>query len=203
MNNSIYDIPIKSIDGEEHILSNLKGQVTLLFPFASKAGYKPKCSRIFSYARTTRKLWELQKLHDMFDGFSVVGIPTNQFWDMEPLENEEIHKFVKENYPFVTFPITEKVVINGDNEHPVCSQMKGYEKRLVDDTKAGTSLTAAQGQNLAGGAVQKIHSYYEKFIANKEGRQLYRFRFSVNPLAETVETSEMDLTIIEAVRSLL
>ena len=203
MNQSIYDIPIKSIDGDENILSDLKGKVTLFFPFGSKAGYEPKCSRIWSYARTSKNLWELQKLHEMFEDFSVVGVPTNQFWNMEPLDNSEISKFIKEVYPFVTFPITEKVEINGDGEHPICSHMKGYAKRLVDDTKAGTSLSAAQGQNLAGGAVQKIHAYYEKFIVGKDGRQMYRFRFSVKPLSETVETSEMDLTIIQAVQSLL
>jgi glutathione peroxidase len=203
VNQSIYDIPINSIDGDENILAELKGKVTLFFPFASKAGYEPKCSRIWSYARTARNLWELQKLHEMFDGFNVVGIPSNQFWNMEPLENEQISKFIKEQYPFVTFPITEKVVLNGDDEHDVCSHLKGYVKRLVDDTKADSSLAAAQGQNLAGGSVHKIPAYYEKFIVNGDGRQMYRFRFSIRPLADVVETSDMDQTIIQAVQSLL
>lgn len=203
MNNSIYDIPICSINGDENILSNLKGKVTLFVPFASKAGYEPKCSRIWSYARTARNLWELQKLHEMFDDFNVVGIPSNQFWNMEPLENEQISKFIKEQYPFVTFPITEKVVLNGDDEHEVCSHLKGYVKRLVDDTKADSGLAAAQGQNLAGGSVHKIPAYYEKFIVNGHGRQMYRFRFSVKTLADVVETSDMDQTIIQAVQSLL
>lgn len=203
MNQSIYDIPINSIDGKENILAELKGKVTLFFPFASKAGYEPKCSRIWSYARTARNLWELQKLHEMFDGFNVVGIPTNQFWNMEPLGNKEISKFIKDVYPFVTFPITEKIVINGDDEHPVASHLKGYVKRLVDDTKAGGGLNATHGQNLAGGAMHKIPANYEKFIVNKEGRQMHRFRFSVRPLSEVLEASDMDVTVIQAVQSLL
>jgi glutathione peroxidase len=203
MNQSIYDIPIRSIDGEDDMLSNLKGKVTLFVPFASKAGYEPKCSRIWSYARTSKKLWELQKLHEMFGGFSVVGIPTNQFWGMEPLGNEDISKFIKEVYPFVTFPITEKIVVNGEDEHEVASHLKGYVKRLVDDTKAASSLAAAQGQNLAGGSMHKIPALYEKFIVNKDGRQMYRFRFSVQPLSEVIEASDMDQTIIQAVQSLL
>ena len=203
MNQSIYDIPINSIDGDDNILAELKGKVTLFFPFASKAGYEPKCSRVWSYARTARNLWELQKLHEMFDGFNVVGIPTNQFWNMEPLGNQEISKFIKDVYPFVTFPITEKIVVNGDDEHPVASHLKGYVKRLVDDTKASGSLSAAQGQNLAGGSMHKIPALYEKFIVNKDGRQMYRFRFSVRPLSEVVEASDMDQTIIQAVQSLL
>ena len=203
MNQSIYDIPINSIDGDENILAELKGTVTLFFPFASKAGYEPKCSRVWSYARTARNLWELQKLHEMFDGFNVVGIPTNQFWNMEPLGNQEISKFIKDVYPFVTFPITEKIVINGDDEHPVASHLKGYVKRLVDDTKAGGSLNATQGQNLAGGSMHKIPANYEKFIVNKEGRQMNRFRFSVRPLSEVLEASDMDMTVIQAVESLL
>jgi glutathione peroxidase len=203
VNQSIYDIPINSIDGDENILAELKGKVTLFFPFASKAGYEPKCSRIWSYARTARNLWELQKLHEMFDGFNVVGIPTNQFWNMEPLGNQEISKFIKDVYPFVTFPITEKIVINGDDEHPVASHLKGYVKRLVDDTKAGGGLNATQGQNLAGGAMHKIPANYEKFIVNKDGRQMHRFRFSVRPLSEVLEASDMNMTVIQAVQSLL
>lgn len=203
MNQSIYDIPINSIDGDENILAELKGKVTLFFPFASKAGYEPKCSRIWSYARTARNLWELQKLHEMFDGFNVVGIPTNQFWNMEPLGNQEISKFIKDVYPFVTFPITEKIVINGDDEHPVASHLKGNVKRLVDDTKADGSANATQGQNLAGGSMHKIPANYEKFIVNKEGRQMNRFRFSVRPLSEVLEASDMDMTVIQAVQSLL
>lgn len=203
MNQSIYDIPINSIDGKENILAELKGKVTLFFPFASKAGYEPKCSRIWSYARTARNLWEMQKLHEMFDDFNVVGIPTNQFWNMEPLSNQEISEFIKDVYPFVTFPITEKIVINGDDEHAVASHLKGYVKRLVDDTKANGGLNAIQGQNLAGGAIHKIPANYEKFIVNKDGRQMYRFRFSVRPLSEVLETSDMDQTVIQAVQSLL
>lgn len=203
MNQSIYDIPINSIDGKENILAELKGKVTLFFPFASKAGYEPKCSRVWSYARTARNLWEMQKLHEMFDDFNVVGIPTNQFWNMEPLSNQEISKFIKDVYPFVTFPITEKIVINGDDEHAIASHLKGYVKRLVDDTKANGGLNAIQGQNLAGGAMHKIPANYEKFIVNKDGRQMYRFRFSVRPLSEVLETSDMDQTVIQAVQSLL
>jgi len=200
---SIYTIPINSIDGDKDILSGFNGMVTLFFPFASKAGYEPKCSRVWSYARTSRKLWEMQKLHEMFENFSVIGVPTNQFWNMEPLENEQISKFIKETYPFVKFPITEKVVINGNDEHAICSHMKGYTKRLVDDTKAGNSFAASQGQNLAGGAVHKIPAYYEKFVVSKEGRQVYRFGFATRPLADRVETTDMDMTIIQAVQSLL
>jgi len=98
---SVYSIKINSIDGTGDLLSSVKGNVCLFVNIASKAGYQPKCSKLWSHARTTRQLWELQKLHEMFDGFSVVGFPCNQFGGMEPLGNIEINDFIKKFYPFV------------------------------------------------------------------------------------------------------
>ena len=111
MSDSIFNIEINALNGEPGILKKLEGNVVLITNIASKAGYEPRCSKAWSYARTARQLWELQQLHDMFSkrGFSVLGVPCNQFHKMEPLGNEEIEQFIKKAYPFVTFPITEKI----------------------------------------------------------------------------------------------
>lgn len=174
---SIYSIKIKSINGEEDLLSTLNGKVCLFVNIASKAGYKPKCSKLWTHARTTKRLWELQKLHEMFDGFSVVGFPCNQFNEMEPSTNEEISKFIKLAYPFVTFPISEKIDVNGENEHPIFTFLKGPEIRKEDDYPADSMPDALAGQNKAGQPLFRIPNNYEKFLISKSGKFTCRFNW--------------------------
>ena len=104
---SIYDIEATSIEGQKNYLSTFKGKLTLIVNVSTKAGgYEPKCTKIWCYSRTSRQLWQLQQVHDVFKdrGFSVLAFPNNQFAQMEPGTKEEIIPFVKEHYPFVSFP---------------------------------------------------------------------------------------------------
>lgn len=197
---SVYDIGIKSIDGQEDMLSSLKGKVCLFVNIATKAGYEPKCSKLWSYARTSEKMWELQQVHEMFDNFSVVGFPCNQFYGMEPLGNEEIHKFIKDNYPFVTFPISEKIEVNGTDEHQVFTFIKGNARRRHNDTMADMSMNAQIGQSLANETVNRVPSNYEKFVIGKNGKLLMRFRFSSSPLADESETLDSHDTIKSSIK---
>jgi hypothetical protein len=75
---------------------------------------------------------------------------------MDPGTNKEIADFIKINYPFVTFPIFEKVEVNGKNEHEIFSFLKGYEKRAYSDFAADGSEEAKKGQNLAGQAKAEL-----------------------------------------------
>jgi glutathione peroxidase len=136
----------------------------------------------------------------MFENFSVVGFPCNQFHGMEPLGNEEIHKFIKDNYPFVTFPISEKIEVNGDNEHQVFTFVKGNTKRRHNDTMADMSHSAQMGQSLANETINRVPSNYEKFIIGKNGRTLMRFRFSSSPLADESETLDSHDTIKSSIK---
>jgi glutathione peroxidase len=201
---SVYDIKIKSIDGEEDILDRLKGKVCLFTNIVSKAGYEPKCSKLWSHARTMRQFWELQQLHDLFgDDFSVVGLPCNQFYGMEPLDNEQISQFIKDTYPFVTFPITEKIDVNGPDEHPVYTYLKGPHTRRADDNRADNSDAAIAGQNLANQAISRIPSNFEKIIVSREGLHVMRFRFTNWPMADESLINESDLTIKDSIKMLL
>ena len=76
----LYDIEASSIEGVKNYLSTFNGKVTLVVNISSKAGYTPHCSNLWSYARTCRQLWQLQKVHDEFKdrGFSVLAFPNNQ-----------------------------------------------------------------------------------------------------------------------------
>jgi glutathione peroxidase len=205
MSSSIFNIEINSINGEPDVLGKLRGNVVLITNIASKAGYEPVCSKVWSYARTARQLWELQQLHEMFAdrGFSVLGVPCNQFHRMEPLGNQEINDFIKSAYPFVTFPIAEKVEVNGENEHPLFSALKGSERRRSDDNRANDGQSAIDGQNRAGQALARVPSNYEKFIIGRRGEQVFRFRFTNWPLANESLTLESDLTIKAAIESIL
>lgn len=202
---SVFDIPISSLDGSMDVMQNVKGNVCLFTNIVTKTGYTPKCSPIWSYARAARQLWELQKLHEMFadKGFSVVAFPCNQFGEMEPATNAEIAAFVKDAYPFVTFPITEKIEVNGPGEHSIWKFLKGDIVRAFDDNKADGSDRAAAGQNLAGQAIMRIPHNYEKFMVSREGQQVGRLNWADLPLADKPLAAGASWTVIEAVKSLV
>jgi len=202
---SVFDMPIKSIDGTFDVMNSVRGKVCLFTNIVTKTGYTPKCSPIWSYARAARQLWELQQLHEMFSdkNFSVVGFPCNQFGQMEPSNNEGINQFISEAYPFVTFPITEKIDVNGQDEHKIWSFLKGDIIRAFDDNKADGSDKAASGQNLAGQAIMRIPHNYEKFMVSREGQQVGRLNWADLPLAEQPLAAGSSWTVIEAVKSLL
>jgi len=202
---NVYSIKIKSLNGQEDFLSQYNGKITLMVNISSKFGYKPQCSPLWSYVRTSRNLWELQKVHDEFKdrGFSVIAFPCNQFGKMEPGSNEEINDFIKTNYPFVTFPISEKVEVNGKNEHEVFSFLKGKEKRAYSDTTADGTEAAAIGQNLAGQAIARIPHNYEKFLISRNGIVVSRFNWQDMPLDEEPRVMGAGWTIREAIDELL
>lgn len=200
---SVFDYKISSVDGSNSdLLSTIRGSNCLFVNIATKAGYSPKSSAIWSYSRTARQLHELQTIHKMFDNFTVVGLPCNQFGAMDPSTNEEISEFVKYAYPWVTFPITEKVDVNGDNEHPLCGFLKGTAKRLADDTRADNSDSAMKGQNRANQAMHRVPHNYEKFIVDSSGKVVRRFSWGDYPLAEQRLTDQSTSTILEALREL-
>lgn len=202
---SVFDIPLMSVDGSSNVTDEARGKVCLFVNIVTKAGYSPKCSPIWSYARAARQLWELQQIQEMFQekGFTVIASPCNQFGEMEPADNEQISKFVRETYPFVTFPITEKVEVNGPNEHPVWKFLKGDVVRSFDDNKADGSDKAAAGQNLAGQAIMRIPHNYEKFVVSREGQQVARLNWADLPLADKPLAAGSPWTVIGAVEFLV
>jgi glutathione peroxidase len=202
---NMFDINISGIDGQQDILGELKGNTCLVVNIASKAGYSPKCSNVWSFARTSRQLWELQQLHDLFKdrNFSVIGVPCNQFGGMEPLSNTEIDRFIKANYSFVNFPITEKIDVNGANEHPLYTFLKGPWLRRNNDNMADMSDSARAGQNLANQAMARIPHNWEKFLVSSSGENIGRFSWQEWPLAKEPLTIGSPWTIIDAVESVV
>jgi len=106
-NKNFHDFTVKSINGKEYPLSQLKGKKVLVVNVASKCGLTPQYE-------------ELQKIYETYGGekFTIIGFPANNFKEQEPGTNEEIVQFCSLNYG-VTFPLMEKISVVGDDIAPV------------------------------------------------------------------------------------
>jgi glutathione peroxidase len=140
---SIYDYKANSLDGKEVSLSDYRGKVVLIVNTASKCGFTPQ------YAG-------LEELHNAYQdkGLTVLGFPCNQFGAQEPGSPTEIGAFCQKNYG-VTFPMFEKIHVNGDNAHPLWTYLKGEKPGLL-----GT---------------KGIKWNFTKFLVDREGHVVSRF----------------------------
>ncbi|MBF8151539.1 glutathione peroxidase [Winogradskyella sp. F6397] len=103
---SVYDIKIKSLQGEPINLHQFKGKKILFVNVASKCGFTPQYR-------------DLQKLQDTYkDSLVIIGVPCNQFGKQEPGNSKEIEEFCEVNYG-VSFLMTEKIDVKGENQHPL------------------------------------------------------------------------------------
>jgi glutathione peroxidase len=141
---SIYDIQLKTLGGADSTLGPLAGKTLLVVNVASKCGLTPQYTA-------------LEELHKRLSdqGFSVVGFPCNQFGGQEPGTAEEIEQFCSTSYG-VTFPIFEKIEVNGPGRHPI------YDE-----------LTAVPD---ASGTAGDIQWNFEKFVIAPSGSVVARFR---------------------------
>jgi glutathione peroxidase len=141
---TLYDIPVKTLSGEDSSLGALAGKTLLVVNVASKCGLTPQ------YAA-------LEALHTRLAdrGFAVVGFPCNQFMGQEPGTAEEIEEFCSTTYG-VTFPMFEKIEVNGDGRHPIYDELAA-----VPD---------------ADGAAGDVQWNFEKFLLGPDGTVLARFR---------------------------
>ena len=135
-------------------MSSLHDKVVLVVNVASKCGLTPQYEQ----------LEQLQKKY-ADRGFSVLGVPCNQFLGQEPGTAEEIQTFCSTTYG-VTFPLTEKVDVNGDNRHPLYSTL--------------TAVADAEGVD------GDIRWNFEKFLVNRQGDVVARFHPKTAPDAPEV-----------------
>jgi glutathione peroxidase len=104
---TLYDFNVKTIDGRDYNLAELRGKKVLIVNTASKCGNTPQYE-------------DLQKLYELYGGenFIIMGFPANNFMGQEPGSNKEIAEFCKINYG-VTFPMMEKISVKGKDIHPL------------------------------------------------------------------------------------
>ena len=153
---SIYDIKVNKILGEETKLSEYKGKILLIVNTASQCGFTPQYKG-------------LQEIYDRYNskGFEVLGFPCNQFGSQEPGSSEDIKEFCELNYS-VTFPMFEKINVNGPNAHPLYEYLKNNAKGfLTDDIKWN----------------------FTKFLVDQEGNVVKRYGSNVKPnsIAKDIE----------------
>ena len=148
---SVHDIEINTLKGEPGRLGDHKGKAVLVVNVASKCGLTPQYTG-------------LEKLQETYAdrGFTVLGIPCNQFGGQEPGSADEIETFCSTTYG-VTFPMTEKVEVNGEGRHPLYQQL--------------TKVADAEGKD------GDIRWNFEKFLLSPEGEIVARFSPMVEPEA--------------------
>jgi glutathione peroxidase len=151
---SVYEVPLSSIDGDAGVLADQSGKVTLLVNVASFCGLTPQYEG-------------LEALHEKYgpQGFSVIGIPCNQFGAQEPGTADEIKTFCSTTYN-VQFPLTEKIEVNGEGRHEI------YE-----------TLTRTADEN---GTEGDIQWNFEKFLVDGDGNVVARFSPRMEPEDERI-----------------
>ncbi len=155
---SLYDIPLKDIEGKATTLKPYSGQVMLIVNVASKCGYTPQYAGLES----------LYKKYG-FQGLVVCGFPCNQFLHQEPGTAEEIKTFCTGKYG-VTFPMFDKLEVNGENRHPLYAALAGTNSPFPGNIKWN----------------------FTKFLVGRDGKILKRFGSGDKP-----ESPEM-IAAIEA-----
>ena len=159
---SILDSSIARLDGTPTTLGELTGgRPALLVNVASKCGLTPQ------YAG-------LERLAEKYDGLAVVGFPCNQFLGQEPGTSEEIAEFCSATYG-VTFPLTEKIEVNGEGRHEI------YR-----------TLTQAADENGTDGDIQWN---FEKFLISSDGEVIARFSPRVEPEDERIVAAIEDAVL--------
>ena len=143
-----YEIPLKTLAGSDANLADYRGKTLLIVNVASKCGLTPQYSGLEALQEKYAKR-----------GFSVLGFPCNQFGGQEPGSAEEIETFCSTNYG-VTFPMFEKIEVNGANRHPLYKEL--------------TQVADAEGKS------GDIQWNFEKFLVSPKG-EVTRFRPKTTP----------------------
>jgi glutathione peroxidase len=140
---SVHDVSIARLDGSPMNLADFAGQTVLVVNVASQCGLTPQYTA-------------LEEVHERFAdrGFTVLGVPCNQFLGQEPGTADEIAEFCSSTYG-VTFPLTEKVEVNGDGRHPLYDELVD----VADDE----------------GHTGDIRWNFEKFLVGPDGAVVARF----------------------------
>ena len=136
------NIPLKRLDGSSENMQDYAGKVLLIVNVASKCGF-------------TSQYRDLQNLYtaNQAKGLEILGFPCNQFGAQEPGSAEEIQNFCSANYG-VTFPMFEKIDVNGDGTHPLYAYLKDQAPGILGTTGIKWNFT--------------------KFVVSKDGQSITR-----------------------------
>ena len=170
---NFYDFTAKDIDGNMVSMEDFKGKPVLIVNTASKCGFTPQYE-------------DLQKLYDRYSekGFEILGFPCNQFMEQEPGTGSDIKSFCSLNFG-VTFPIFEKIDVNGKFAHPL------YKFLTEEKPFEGFDMTNSTNKILDSMLKEKFPEFtmgngirwnFTKFLIDKDGNVAERFESSVDPM---------------------
>ena len=148
---TLFDFKINTINGDELNLSTYKGKTVLIVNVASNCGF-------------TKQYDDLQNLYDIYSkkGLVILGIPSNQFGNQEPGSEDEIKDFCKTNFN-ITFPMTSKYDVKGENAHPIFLWAK---------------------KSFGNSTVPKWN--FHKILVNKDGKIVDTFASFTNPKSNKI-----------------
>ena len=153
MTGSIYDFRINSLNGNQINFADFKGKKILIVNTASLCGHTPQYK-------------DLEDLYQKYkDQLVVVGIPANNFGAQEPGSNEEIKQFCEKNYG-VTFPMSTKISVKGDDMHPLY-------KYLIDEAEKK-------------GFQDPVKWNFTKFLLDEKGELITVIHYKTKPMSEEV-----------------
>lgn len=154
---SVYDYDAKTLDGKAATLADFKGKVLLIVNTASQCGFTPQFTGLEALYERYRER-----------GFAVLGFPCNQFGEQDPGTAEEIGAFCQKNYG-VSFPMFEKIEVNGDAAHPLYQWLKQSAPGVLGS--------------------ERIKWNFTKFLIDRNGQVKARYAPLTKPeqLAEDIE----------------
>jgi glutathione peroxidase len=161
MSSSLSAIPLKTIDGKDASLADHEGKVLLVVNVASKCGLTPQYDA-------------LEALHEKLEGrgFAVLGFPANDFGAQEPGTNAEIADFCRANFS-VKFPLYEKIVVTGDDKHPLYAGLTAAQPSKQGDAEGFREKL--RGFGMTPNPDPEVLWNFEKFVIAKDGSVAARF----------------------------
>jgi len=160
MTESLYDIPLKKIDGTISSLAEYRGKVLLVVNVASKCGL-------------TTQYTGLEQLYQdrHASGLEILGFPANNFKGQEPGTDAEISDFCSVNYD-VHFPLFSKISVLGDDQHPLYAQLTAAQPAAIGE---GPFRERLKGYGIDPTNRQDVLWNFEKFLINRHGKVIARF----------------------------
>ena len=168
---SIYSFQARLSNGKDIRLDTYQGQVIVIVNTASKCGLTPQYEG-------------LEALYETYQarGLTILGFPCNQFGGQEPGSNEEIRSFCSLEYQ-VTFPLFQKIEVNGEHAHPLYQYLREQAPEDADLENNGplTQLLREKKPDLLEGS--KIRWNFTKFLIDQQGTVVKRFAPTTKPEA--------------------
>jgi glutathione peroxidase len=157
---SLYDIPLRQIDGSISRLADYRGNVLLVVNVASKCGLTPQYTGLESLYQDKRA-----------KGLQVLGFPANNFKGQEPGSDGEIANFCSVNYD-VHFPLFSKISVLGEDQHPLYAQLTAAQPAAVGD---GPFRERLKGYGINAENPTDVLWNFEKFLLSRKGEVVARF----------------------------